>query len=79
MNTRTDKQELIEWISELTDQKTLEQIKILKAATESKTDFWQNLPAEVKQAIKEGKTELDKGKGIPHNRVMAEVKERFFK
>jgi len=79
MNTQADKEELIEWINKLTDPKTLEHIKSLKTAIESKTDFWQDLPAEVKQAINKGKRELDKGKGIPHDQVMDEVRERFRK
>ena len=42
-----------------------------------KQDFWPSLPAQVKQAIEESKSELDKGKGIPHEQVMAEIKERY--
>jgi len=52
MNTQPDKKEFIEWISNLTDPKTLEKIKSLKMAIESDTDFWQDLPAEVKQSTK---------------------------
>jgi hypothetical protein len=42
-------------------------------------DFWHELPNEVKQSINEAKAELDRGEGIPHEQVMAEIKERFLK
>jgi len=43
----------------------------------SETDFWHQLPREVKQALNEAKGELDNGKGIPHDEIMTEVTERF--
>jgi len=43
------------------------------------TDFWHELPEEVKQSINEAKAELDRGEGLPHDQVMAEIKERFLK
>lgn len=42
-------------------------------------DFRDDLPNEVKQAIKMAKVELDGGEGIPHDEVMAEIKNRFLK
>jgi predicted transcriptional regulator len=77
MNTHPDKKELIEWISNLTDPKTLEKIKSLKTAIESDTDFFQDLPEEVKQSINKGISELDDGRGIPHDQVMKEIRERI--
>lgn len=44
-----------------------------------KRDFWPDLPAEVKQAIEQAKSELDNGQGIPHEEVMAEIKARYSK
>ena len=43
----------------------------------SQTDFWHQLPHEVKQALNDAKDELDRGEGIPHDKVMAEIKEHF--
>jgi hypothetical protein len=40
-------------------------------------DFWYELPSTVKQAINYAKAELDRGEGIPHEQVMAAVKERL--
>jgi hypothetical protein len=43
----------------------------------SKQDFWPSLPAQVKQAIEESESELDRGEGISHEQVMVEIKERY--
>lgn len=42
-------------------------------------DFWDELPESVKQSINEAKAELDAGKGIPHDKVMADIRERFLR
>jgi hypothetical protein len=42
-------------------------------------DFWDELPAEVKQAINVAKAVLDRGEGIAHNEVIVEMKNRFLK
>ncbi|MBS1530266.1 MAG: hypothetical protein JSU01_08160 [Bacteroidetes bacterium] len=43
----------------------------------NKQDFWPSLPSQVKQAIEEAKSELDRGEGIPHKEVMAEIRARY--
>ncbi|HVS91329.1 MAG TPA: hypothetical protein VHE59_04805 [Mucilaginibacter sp.] len=45
----------------------------------NKHDFRPTLPLEAKQAIEEAKSELDRGEGIPHEQVMAEIKARYRK
>ena len=45
----------------------------------SHTDFWFKLPEDIKLLINQAKQELDRGEGIPHSQVMAEIKERFLK
>ena len=40
-------------------------------------DFWGELPKEIKQSINEAKAELDKGKGILHEEVMANVRNQY--
>ncbi len=56
-------------------------IKVMDVAVEYMTlfevDFWNDLPGEVKHAINQAKAELDRGEGIPHSQVMAEIKGRF--
>jgi len=43
----------------------------------SKGDFWNDLPEELKYDINQAKDELNKGEGISHLRVIAELKTRF--
>jgi hypothetical protein len=43
----------------------------------SKNDFWNDVPEQIKHAINQAKGELDKGEGIPHFQVMAEIKDIF--
>lgn len=71
------KYKILEKIIQSEDEGLLNEIKALLGLSEQ--DFWQDLPGELKQAINKAKKELDEGKGIPHEQVMAEVNHRFFK
>jgi hypothetical protein len=42
-------------------------------------DFWKGLPLEVQHGINNAKSDLDRGEGIPHVEVMAEMKRVFLK
>ena len=42
-------------------------------------DFWNELPEHVKDSVKQAKEELKNGEGIPHDKVMAEIKSKFLK
>jgi hypothetical protein len=72
-----DKQQLINWIEELTDPAMLHTIQSLKEHSQANTDFWDDLPEPVKSAINKAKTELDDGASHSHKEVMDEVKSRF--
>lgn len=78
METTVNKQELIDWIKELEDPAILRNINLLKESLKSEKDFWDELPEETRKTINEARRELDEGKGIPHDEVISEVKERFF-
>jgi len=69
------KQQIAEKIIQSDDDLLLNEIKSLVGLSDD--DFWDELPSEAKQAINIAKTELDRGEGIPHNEVMAEMKSRF--
>jgi len=69
------KQQIAEKIIQSEDDMLLNEIKSLVGLSEN--DFWDELPSQVKQAINMAKTELDRGEGIPHDEVMAEMKSRF--
>jgi len=72
-----DKKQLIDWIEELSDPAMLQTLQSLKKNSESGTDFWEDLPDDVKQKINLAKKELDNGSGISHEIVMEEVKRHF--
>jgi len=72
-----DKQQLINWIEELTDPVMLHTIQSLKEHSQSNTDFWDDLPEPVKSAINKAKAELDGGASLLHKDVMDEAKSRF--
>ncbi|HWD88099.1 MAG TPA: hypothetical protein VG367_08235 [Mucilaginibacter sp.] len=71
------KYKLLEKIMKTEDDVVLNEIDSLLNTT--KQDFWPSLPSQVKQAIEEAASELDKGEGIPHEQVMAEIKEHYLK
>ena len=54
-------------------------VKMVHAMLEVKQeeDWWDELPAEVQAEIDEALTELDQGKGIPHETVMKKYKKWF--
>ncbi|HYK75870.1 MAG TPA: hypothetical protein VEV16_02750 [Daejeonella sp.] len=69
------KYRIVEKIIQCDDEALLNEIKSLVGLSE--VDFWEELPAEIKQAVNKAKTELDQGEGIQHDQVMEEVKKRF--
>ena len=73
----TLKHKIVEKIIQSEDDVLLNEIKSLLGLSEK--DFWDELPIEVKTAISQAKDELDRGEGIPHDKVMNEVKSRFLK
>jgi hypothetical protein len=71
------KYKIVEKIIQSDDDGILNEISSILGVWEN--DFWTELPEDVKQSIDEAKAELDRGEGIPHEEVMAEVKRRFLK
>lgn len=69
------KYKIVEKIIKSDDDALLNEIQSLVGLSE--TDFWNDTPREVKQAINKAKSELDQGKGIPHAGAMEEMKGRF--
>ena len=71
------KYKIVEKIIQSEDEQLLSEIGSILGVPEN--DFWEELPDEIKDSINKAKTELDNGEGIPHNEVMASVRERFLK
>ena len=69
------KYRIVEKIIQSNDDNLLNEIRSLIGLSE--TDFWTDLPVEVKQTIHTAKSELDRSEGIPHAQVMSEIKGRF--
>lgn len=69
------KYKILEKIIQSNDDSLLNEIKSLVGLSEN--DFWTELPPEVKQAVNRAKSELDRGEGISHSEVIADVKKRF--
>lgn len=72
MGLEAIKLELIEWLTQLNDEDTIEYLKIVK---DSKTDgdWWEDLSLEQKTGIERGLKDIDEGRITPHE----EVKKRF--
>lgn len=58
------KYKLVETIINTNDDTILNEIQALLQINQ--TDFWLNLPDDLKNGIDEAKAELDRGEGIPH-------------
>ena len=62
------KLELIEWLTKLEDDNTIQFLKIIKD-TDSNEDRWNELSDEQKQGIQRGLKDIEKGRVIPHDEV----------
>jgi hypothetical protein len=71
------KYKILEKIIQTDDEDVLNEIKALLGLSEK--DFWNDLPEEVKISLNKAKEELDKGEGIPHDQIAADVKSRYFR
>ncbi len=66
MNTETVKLELIEWIAQLDNEQTLNELKELYNANSVKNKLSEAEWA----AIEEGQADIDAGRVVPHEEVM---------
>ncbi len=67
------KLELIEWLTRLEDDETIEYLKVVKDSTQESNDWWDLLTDDQKNGIQRGLNDIDQGKVIPHD----EVKKRY--
>ena len=74
MKIEDKKLEIIEWLTQVQDESLLNQIDFLR-----KTDPLNlaSLTEKEQQAIKQGLQELDEGKGIPHEKVMEDLRNKY--
>ena len=62
------KLELIEWLTRLEDEDTIQYLKIMKD-TESNNDWWNELAEEHQNGIKRGLKDIEEDRVIPHEEV----------
>ena len=67
------KLELIEWLTKLEDDETLEYLKVVKDSKSSKRDWWDDLSEPQKASIERGLKDIEEGRTTPHE----EVKKRY--
>ncbi|MDD4227064.1 MAG: hypothetical protein WCY58_10840 [Mariniphaga sp.] len=76
MNLQAKKLELVQLILNTDRPKLLESVsQLLKQ--EKETDWWDELPVSVQQAIATGNREAEKGETAPHEEVMREVRQKY--
>jgi hypothetical protein len=75
MNTQGMKLDLISWIAELNDYAILQQLENYKDA--AKSDWWNDLPYEIKESILEGKVQIQKGESYEHTAVLNELSAKY--
>jgi predicted transcriptional regulator len=68
MSLEREKIKLIKWITTLTDDSTIEKIKMLKES-QSGTDWWVEISDEEKASIEKGLEDINTGRVIPHSEV----------
>ncbi|TCO10512.1 hypothetical protein [Natronoflexus pectinivorans] len=76
MDIQAKKLELVQMILNTDRPNLLEKVSQL-LTTEKETDWWDELPISVQQAIEVGIKEADKGETTPHEEVMKEVRLRY--
>lgn len=79
MNIESEKKKIIEWISEIEDESTIEELKILRDVSVNGSDLWDNLSEEEKKGIDEGIKNIDEGRIVSYEDVKKEVKKWFTK
>jgi hypothetical protein len=63
------KLELIEWLTKLDDDETLNYLKIVKESRETDQDWWHDLSQDQKLGIEKGLKDIDAGRVTPHSQV----------
>jgi hypothetical protein len=63
------KLELIEWLTKLEDDETLDYLKVVKDSKVSHDDWWYELSIDQKAGIERGLKDIDSGRVTPHDKV----------
>jgi len=74
MNIQYEKQNLIEWITSLEDEKEIEIIKDFKESYFSKKDWWNEISEEEKNSIDRGLKDAEEGRVISYEQFKNKYK-----
>ena len=74
MDLAARKVDLISWISNLRDEKTLKKIETIR---QEESDWWDEISEAEKEEIEKGIAEADRGELIPYDEVMKEVRAKY--
>lgn len=74
MNLETRKINIINWISTLQEEDVLSKMEEIQR---ERTDWWLNVNAKDKLAVKDGLAQLDKGDFLTHSEVRNKIKDKF--
>ena len=69
MGQEAIKLELIEWLTKLEDNETINYLKVVKDSNVSHDDWWHDLTPEQISGIERGLRDIDSGKVVPHDTV----------
>ncbi|RPJ67837.1 MAG: hypothetical protein EHM20_17085 [Alphaproteobacteria bacterium] len=63
------KLELIQWLTKLEDDETLDYLKVVKDSSDSNKDWWNELSDEQKSGIERGLKDIDNGRVHSHKDI----------
>lgn len=63
------KLELIEWLTSLEDNETIEYLKLVKEANTAESDWWNELSVEQKNSIRRGLKDIEENRVVSHEDV----------
>ena len=70
MGLEAIKLELIEWLTKLDDQETIEYLKIVKDSRSTNLDWWNELTDEQQKGIERGLKDIEEGKITSHEDII---------
>ena len=73
MGLEAIKLELIEWLTKLDDQDTIQYLKVVKDSSSDDKDWWNTLSDQQKQGVERGIKDIEEGRVTSHE----EVKKRY--
>jgi hypothetical protein len=63
------KLELIEWLTKLEDDETIQYLKIVKDSKSTEHDWWEDLSENEKKGIEKGLKDIEAGRVFSHDEV----------